>query len=179
MKNKEVDTINKYLETNYGRYLNGSPIFRIIWSDDMFENRWGHYEIYSGPIYLRTEECVKLVHKYNYIKERWILEKFSPPPISITKELPDSVHGSFEPLYIFESAKGIALKPILPVCQILIQAVLNPWERTKKNALIEDLVKQVEEKDEQMFKDMIENESNIFLHRLHHGEIILNSKETL
>ena len=174
MKNREVDAINKYLESNYGRYLNGSPIFRLVWSDDMFENRWGQYEIYSGPIYLRSEEGVRLVPKYNYIKERWILEKFCPPPNSITKELPDSIHGTYEPLYVFE-ARGKALTPILPVCQIIIYAILNPWELAKKKSLIETLVKEVEEKDEEMFKDAISNESNILLHRLHHGEAVLNS----
>lgn len=176
MRDKNVDQINKYLETAYGRYLDGRPIFRVVWAGDQYEFRHGTFEEYSGPIFLRSFTGIKQVKKYNYIQEnRWILEKFVPPPNSICEDLPDSIHGTYEPLYIFE-AKGQALKPILSACQLAIYVVLNPWNKEKKDAFIKELVDQVEIEDRKVFDAMLDNESNHFLHKLHFGEAILNPR---
>lgn len=177
MNNPEVRRINKALE-KYGRYINGLPFFQVVWSDDLYEMRKGTFNEFAGNIFLRTFTGIQRVRKYNYIHERWILEKFVPPPMSINPELPESNRGTYEPLYVFEDGRGNALKPIQLVCDFIVYNNLNPtMNKDQIKTALQEMIEKAEQKDIAYFNDMIENESNYFLHKLHHGESILNPFE--
>lgn len=124
-----VKAINKRLQKLY------PDTYRIVFSDNEFENRKGEFNVYFGTLFLRTETGIRNVKKYPYIKSRFIIEKFVPPPLSFIEELPDSIKGSWEPLYVFEGAGGNYLKPIMKVALIVCNANQNPvkyWDRKKQ-----------------------------------------------
>src|SRR5438046_3147991 len=125
MKNSEVDRINKILEARYGRTLRGDPNFRIVWSDDQYEYRFGRYNIFYGHIFVREEVGTKLVPKYSYIRQRWLIERFYDGSKLKTDDLPLSQNGGYEPVYVFESKSREYLSPTLKVCEILIWFNLN------------------------------------------------------
>ena len=121
----ESDRINKFL-TRFGRNLAEEPIFRLVWSDDMRELRRGTFNEYYGSIFLRTTTGVKEVPKYTYLAERWIIEMWLPPAISFNPEVPESVSGSYEPLYVFEDRMRNALPLNQRVVEIVVNAKLKP-----------------------------------------------------
>lgn len=124
-RDPKVDYINKRLENLYGKTLDGKPRFRVVWSDDQFEFRKGEFNEFSGPIFIRTVVGVKQVPKYSYIKERWILEMFVEGSAVRISELM-GVTSTYEPMYVFQSAKYEYLEPLLKVCQAFIFNYLNP-----------------------------------------------------
>lgn len=124
-----VKAINKRLQKLY------PDTYRIVFSDNEVENRKGEFNMYFCSIFLKTEVGVREVKKYPYIKSRFIIEKFVPPPLSIIDELPDSIHGSWEPLYVFQDSYGNYLKPIMKVALLICNANQNPvgyWDRKKQ-----------------------------------------------
>jgi hypothetical protein len=72
----EVQILNKRLEKE-GLSITGEVIYRLVWSNRIFENRFGNFRdfIEGTNILIREVKETRLVRKYNYINERWILEK--------------------------------------------------------------------------------------------------------
>ena len=177
MKNLEVERINKEIKLLYGSNLSGNSHFRIVWSDDQLEYRKGVFNDFYGSIFIRTFEGVKQVPKYNYINSRWILEVFVPPILNTA--LPNQ--DGYEPLYVFESAKGEYLPPKLQVCKIIIDHVMNPQMNSlQRKELFETVDKKSFDKDVEYFKDEIEDGSSYMAGLLRAGEAIVvpeNKKE--
>ena len=153
MVSPEVDRLNYLLATRYGSTLNGAPHFRIVWSEDLEEVRVGDFNEFQGGIFIRTFHGAKKVRKYNYIRDRWILEmwKQSPP----MKELPEP--DNFEPLFVFEDCKGNALPPVWMVCELICHTVLNPaMDDVQTKNYIEDLMEKQQREDVEYFYDMFD-----------------------
>lgn len=113
-----METIHKYLKKQ-GLTPFGAPIFKLVWSEDEREMRRGTFNEFYGEIFLRTFVGVKNVPKYNYIKDRWILEKWQP---SAVLELPESERrGTYEPFYVFEDTNHNYLEPNLKAIEFLIE----------------------------------------------------------
>lgn len=168
-----MEYINTELKKLYGTDIVGNPRFRLVWSDRQFEHRKGTFAEYHGPIYLGTFTGVKKVPKYNYIKERWILELQVPKKPS--EELPNP--DGYECLYVFESAKGEYLEPKLNVCKIIIYHFLNPdMNYLQRKELFEMLDKKEFEKDVAYFKDMFEEASPHLATMLSVGEAVTAPK---
>lgn len=111
--------------------LDGRPIWRLVWSDLMTEKRQGEFNDFYGDIFIRSYRGIREVRKYNYIKERWILEKFSPGQ---NPDISGDDGGSYEPFFVFESAKDDYLAPTLKVVEFIItmarqRVVSTPSER--------------------------------------------------
>lgn len=121
----DATTINRRLLA-YGKTPNREPIWRLVWSDDQRELRTGRFNEFSGAIFLRTVHDTREVPKYPFIKGRWILEKWIPPNVAFTPELPNSREGSYEPMYVFEDAKHNKLPLRWDVCEICIQHANAP-----------------------------------------------------
>src|ERR1700694_5267166 len=106
METPESIIINNYLKSLAVTPSNDS-MFRLSWSDDQFELRKGTYCLYMGEVFIKEEKRTERVHKYNWIRERWILEKWTPPDqIKEKDELPEWQKGSYECFYVFETKKG-------------------------------------------------------------------------
>ena len=93
--------INKKLKDLFGSLDGKNPTFRIVWSGDQYEDRFGEYEDYSeGGIFLRSYQGVRKVEKYQEDPPSYVLERMMPNPH------PDEILGvltTYEPLFFFKN----------------------------------------------------------------------------
>lgn len=127
METIESKIINDFLAAGTKVPLTETPMFRLVWSDEQFELRTGTFNIRdTDGRFLATVTKTENVLKYNWIKDRWILEQWYPPEVCLNEELPDSKNGSFEPIYVFESKYGNALPLNKLVVEIILQRLGQP-----------------------------------------------------
>lgn len=152
----EVGRINRLLEDKYGT-LNDRPNYRIVWSDDQYELRYGTYEDYLPEgMYLRTVTETRNVQKYiHYIRERWVLER-----LTVINEIVDGGPVdklSYEPLWVFETKNGDALPPIWLAAKLVVETVNSNIEgagnyvKYKESDTVEQKAKQLKEYKEALW----------------------------
>jgi hypothetical protein len=168
---EEAFRINNYL-ANFGANLTLQPLFRLVWSTDQLEKRWGDFSDYVGPIFLRTVHEVREVPKYWYIPDRWVLERWFPPEIAYSEEVPDSRFGSYEPLYVFDK-EGTILPLRLRVIEIIMKSISeykSPTDRRieKENKKISD-----EKLEQEYFDRVIDGSDSGLGLQLHWKEAII------
>ena len=116
----EVQHLNNWLKSQ-GKSITGEVIYRLIWSDKIFENRYGTYRDFTpSGLFIREITETRTTRKYNYINERWILEKWAPGNITAHRELPDATNGDYIPVYVFEDKKGNYIAPTEKVLKFII-----------------------------------------------------------
>lgn len=167
----EINRINKALKS-YGLNPQGQAIFRVVWSDEQFENRKGIFEEYCSGIYLRTVVGIEKKRKYSYIKSRWIFEKWLSPERVYTPDLPDTVNGSYECIYVFQDKNGNSLPLDLEICQFIAYTLSKNRDRLKEKNLIEDELQRKEKKLDQLDVDILDDASPLMATQLHIGEAI-------
>jgi len=149
-----MEHINSFL-TNFGTTLNGTPHWRLVWSDDQLEYRKGVFNEFYGDVFLRTIKGTREVRKYNYIKERWILERYFPPEMSYNPEIPTSVFGNYEPVYVFEDKNGNFLQPTLKVVEFIVVMAEKSTPQTEKQ-IIDDLLLNEEKEVAEIYEALSE-----------------------
>src|SRR6266404_6360244 len=166
----ESKLINDYLLT-FGVNLFGQAKFRLAFTEDLTELRTGEYNEYHGNLFLRRKVGTLRVPKYNYLRERWIIEKWFPPEMTINPELPESRQGDYSIIYAFD-CEGVALPLNKRVVEIIMQAQMNV-EKSKLRQLT-DSRNRIEEKDKQIEKldDEIIGEDTPLITQLHLGEAV-------
>jgi hypothetical protein len=105
--------------------------------------------------------------------ERWILEQWFPPEACLDPELPLSGLGSYEPIYVFESATGVALDLNLLVVQIIVKCALEPRRSSLRKRT--DDANAAEQKEERIHKQdlaILEDEGPL-VSQFHDGSAIL------
>lgn len=147
-----IVALNNRLSERYGRSIEGTAKFRVVWSEDEFEKRVTQY----------TDEGFQLIHsevrelpKYRqWVHAKYILEKLTVVPEFVKTDLVDKI--SYEPVWVFESNKGIPLVPTWPVCYHILESLhelMKPTgtvkypdknespeeEKVRLDALVEDL----------------------------------------
>lgn len=144
-----VEQINKKLFNDFGRALDGRPIWRITWSSTEFELKRGAHETWSpsGNIFLNTWIGVKKCLKYGYVPDKWILERLTF--LGTTKigdfELVEAGKGTYEPVYVFQDNKFNPLPVNWRVCEVIFSQLLagpgytSPTEREEMKRKLEDL----------------------------------------
>lgn len=152
----QVRYINKLLKDHYGEFADREK-YRIVWSDDQFELRYGTYTDYTSEgLYLREITETRNVPKYiHYIKERWVLERLS--------EVSEIVDGgpveklSYEPIWVFEDKHGNALPPIWIAAKLVVDTVNSNIEgagnyiKYKETDTIEQKAQQLKEYNEALW----------------------------
>ncbi len=140
--NALIDYFNQKL-SDRGRSLDGRPIWRISWAPDQREKRLGTFSDFYGSIFLRERTEVRDVPKYWYVGPRWVLERLTylPPGSSVHRELVSQSSpldisspvrsGTYEPVYVFQDAKGEAL----PVTEWALDAVMHTAEFGERRKL--------------------------------------------
>lgn len=151
--------INEKLLNHFGKDLYNNPNYRIVWSSNQLEKRFGNYEDYSesGDIFLREVKEVREVKKYPLFEDFWILE-FITPNIA-NDELKSKL--SYEPLWVFRDRFGNRLEPQWWAIELIIQSH-RATERVKRNQ--NDLDSAEEAKialEKLLFKTMLQNDSPI------------------
>jgi len=120
-----VSSINNQLIDLFGiDTLTGAPIWRVAWSEDQLEKRYGTYDDYtSSGIYLRTVTEVREVPKYRqWIKEKYVVERLTLIPDVSKEDLPTE-KLSYEPMYVFEDVRGRYLPPKLEAAKFVIDSI--------------------------------------------------------
>lgn len=102
--------------------FDGRAMFRIVWADEQLEKRRGTFEIFSGPIYLRTEVGVKEVPKYPYFKGCWVLEKLDPYR---HQDIVYEKSKGYEPFHVFADGQGNPLPVNRRVVEFICRAILE------------------------------------------------------
>lgn len=123
METELVEGLNKKIGGEYVT-IDGHKIFRLVWSENVFENRHGTFrEFTESGLFIREVTEVRSVRKYGYIHNRWIFEMWAPGNLTKSPELPDSGNGDYVPVYVFEGRDGNYLPPNEKVVRFLISAL--------------------------------------------------------
>jgi hypothetical protein len=147
---ENLEQINQRLIDHFGLFEDGQPNWRIVWSDDQREMRYGTYPKYSEHgIYLGEYTGVLEVPKYSqWITHKWVLERIFPVPAMNSKELITKL--SYEPVWVFEDGKGQSLPYKWEVAKLVIDSIYEEGARVAG-------VKQYHDPD-QIPEEAIENE---------------------
>jgi hypothetical protein len=138
----EIEELNKYLKSQ-GISITGQTMYRLVWSESIFEYRRGLFRDFTkSGLFIREAVETRRVRKYNYIKERFILEKWAPGNLTNNPELPDSMNGDYLPIYVFEDKHGNYLPPNRKVLDFILDFMHG---RINKDAEIDPKV--LEEKE--------------------------------
>ena len=99
----KIEEVNKKIKELYGRITDDKPIFRVVWSADQYEDRFGEYNDFYGEIFLRTYVGVRRVLKYQEDPPSYVLERLIP---NTSEDLP-MTKLSYEPLYFFKNGDKV------------------------------------------------------------------------
>lgn len=160
MSPEVLERINTNLKERYGM-LEDQPTFRVAWTSDQFEDRYGVHEIWYGGIYLRTEAGVLKCKKYPYKPDRWVLEK------RIANIHPEIVgaKASYEPVWIFDD-EGEYMEPTEKMINFLVYMLLF-YPRRKRDLAAEELAE--EQKEYQEIYQELDEEFPELIHGMVHG----------
>lgn len=124
----QFDEINKRLADKYGKFENGFPYFRLIWSEDVMERRrMTHTD--EGFELINPE--VRMVPKYrHYIRDRYILEGLTAVPEFVETDLVEKI--SYEPVWTFETGTGQYIIPIWEAVYFILETVKHNQENAGK-----------------------------------------------
>lgn len=103
MEQRDIDRINVTLLDHYGR-LENLQTWRIVWSEDQFEWRYGTYEDRTSEgIFLREVTERRKVPKYRqWAPEAWVLERLIVVPMDPDPDHPQvDTALSYEPIWVF------------------------------------------------------------------------------
>ena len=112
--------IDRFLDSQ-GESINGVKRYRLVWSTDQLEIRKGTFNEFYGSVFLRQVSGVKLVPKYPFVQDRWILEKYFGPEFTQNDELPEAQRiGSYEPIFVFQDRNGDPLPVTLWATEFIV-----------------------------------------------------------
>lgn len=152
--------INQRLADNYGRFEDGRPNWRVVWSDDELEKR----------VVTHTKEGFELaypevqeVKKYGYISSKYVLERLVPVPSYAETDLVTKT--SYEPVWTFEDSKGNPLPPVWEAIFLLIEVVranLSGRKAPYKAPWGEgNTIEEQEHRAKKIYEELFGNESKI------------------
>lgn len=148
-----IEWVNKKLAALYGKDVSSElPIFRVSFSDDEYETRYGTFREFYGEVFIRETKEVATVPKYPFIRHRHVLERlmYHNNPELIT-------NPTYEPIYVFEDKTGAALSVELWVCQArIIFLFADKPKRTEKDDIAEEEARKKKESAE--IKEILAND---------------------
>jgi hypothetical protein len=158
----EAEAINYLLEARYGKeVVRNKPKYRITWSTNQTERRFGTYHVYyMQHIFLREETGELEVPKYPDFPDCWVLENFVYAPI---QEIAETKQGHYEILYPFLSQTKEPLEPLFRVCEIVIWMQHNPYRPGELVNILSDRDKKLFDNEVSYFKDILDDEGKSWL----------------
>ena len=172
---QEVQIINRQLVNHFGiDTTSEKPMWRVSWSNDQYEKRLTDRSD-SGLLLLNPE--VRELPKYQWVKDKWILERLVLIPESDRKELPTE-RQSYECMWIFEHAKTQeALPPNFIVAKFVVDTVYAALGKSSLAKYVDEEAKNPEEHKESRIKvleeELFGDESSL-LGRTITGEAVIN-----
>lgn len=159
-----IESINQKLLDEYGveHDAGGQPRFRVVFSEDQFENRLTEFTD-EGFQLLQPE--VRLLPKYRqYIRAKYVLERLIPVDPKNT-DLTTKV--SYEPAWVFQDNKGNYLPPFFEGCKHIIEALMSQIEGANTYTKYKDKNVSPEERKAEIIKveeQLFGNESEVTDH---------------
>ena len=170
----QAKELNSILDRTYGQNGCGEQLFRVVFSDNLTEKRFGIFREFYGPLFVREIRGLKEVPKYPHIRGRWILEKWFPPELVYTDEIPSTSHGSYEPLFVLQDDNYEPLQ----LCEEFVHAII--WHHNhpklmgdRKSDLAEQERLELDQEVESNKEEIAEEGRTWIGHRLHSGEGIV------
>ena len=115
--------------------------------------RVGEFNVHYGSIYIRTEKGAKLVEKYPYARDRWILEKLILQP---NPEILNSENGTYEPIFVFQDNNGKPLPVVWRAVEYIMFSLLYKERPPKVDSDTVGLEKE-KEKDANFIEEYLDN----------------------
>jgi hypothetical protein len=123
---EKIETLNQRLIDNFGLYLDGRPLWRLVFSSYELEKRWTNYT--KEGYELLTREVIE-VPKY----KQWI----NPPCFILERllELPEGIptdqinKTSYEPVWVFRDRNHEPLIPVWAAISLIIETVYENSSR--------------------------------------------------
>ena len=118
-----IERINQYLKDTFGiETTSSNPIWRVMWSE-YYEKRLDEFSDFddNGNL-IRTVKEVRETRKYNYIFDRYVLERLVLVPDYQQDELA-GLKKSYEPIHTFEDRNGNYLPPRIDACKFVIDVI--------------------------------------------------------
>ena len=155
---ESIDSINRQLRDLFGiDTVNGQSLWRVVWSDDQFENRLMEYT--PSGMQLLLPEVVK-VRKYSYVNHRYVLERLVVVPVPDRRELADT-HLSYEPMWVFQNEAKEYLPPRMDACKFIIDAVYAAMGNKSLRKYIEGAEADKESRVEKLTTELFGNETKV------------------
>ncbi len=167
---QNVNEINDRLRKIYGVNPFKMPLFRLVFSDREVEKRHGTFIDWYGKIFVRQYTGVREVPKYNYLKAKWILERWMPP--SFQPEI-DALQGTYEPIYVFQDAMGNSLPIIEDFTHQVIERLHNPLLPGHRMSILQTQKEEEYRKEIEYSLLVMEEASPLLAGKLHAGEAIV------
>lgn len=152
-----IEDINKKLLDKYGKYTDGRPNFRVVFSDDQFEKRWTDFT--DDGFQLLQPEVRELPKYRQYIRHRYILERLIP----VVGESDLTTKTSYEPAWVFQDKNQNYLPPFFDGCVLIIDSILERAGHTG-HVKYKDSNVSVEEREANLKKvenELFGNETNV------------------
>jgi hypothetical protein len=158
---ESIETLNQRLVDEFGKDSDtGHPMFRIVWSNDETEMRL--MDVTDLGVELIHPE-VRLVKKYPYMKDIYVLERLVAIPEANLIELP-ATKISYEPIWAYRDDENNPLPPIWPATKFVIDCLfaalgkksMANYVDSEKNTTPEGREQRISELQEELFGDETE-----------------------
>lgn len=134
---ESIETLNKRLIEKYGKYLDNQPMFRVVFSEELFEKRLSNH---SKEGFELLQPRITEVRKYGYIQNKYVLEGL--------KEIPEIYQGeigsklSYEPMWVFEDGNGNPVPPIWLAIEIVLESVRCSVEGNNGTKYVDPMIEE-------------------------------------
>src|ERR1700685_2819175 len=149
---EDIEYINKKLSDEFGYDFDGRPRFRIVFSEDEYEQRLTEYT--DEGFVLAIPEIRTLPKYKQWIKAKYILERLVPIPAG--SDLVDKT--GYEPAWVFQTSKGDYLPPFFDGCKLVIESMYEAMGRKDsfvrykdKNVSREERLEHIQKVEEELF----------------------------
>lgn len=143
--------INKELR-RYGNNPFDEPLWRLVWSTDQTEKRFGQFNEFYGSIFLRSFTGVRECHKYPHIINKWVIERWFGPEHT-HPDTADRSRGSYEPIYVFADKDNNSLPLNMRVCEIVVDSWENRPSPTARKAQLAKYFEEQERREDSLAAD--------------------------
>lgn len=148
-----IESINQQLIDLFGiDTATGKPLFRVVWSEDQLEKRLTDR---SEKGLILPYPMMKLLPKYQWIKEKFVLERLVVVPEQNIKELA-GIKLSYEPLWVFKGKNEEYIPPTLWACKFVIDTLYAAMGKTSLAKYVDEEAKNPEETKNQRIEKLTE-----------------------
>lgn len=174
----DEEIFNKRLLEIHGISLDRKPKFRLVWSEHLTEKRFGTFDktTPAGIILAHEVNVTKEVKKYGYLKDRWILEAYTPEQ-RVNPEIKDG--DCYEPIFVFDK-KGEYLKPEWFAIEYVIKRyhLAKSGELPKRTEAMDHRAEdEALELETQQFMEYLEGQSSDLMNKFRYQEAVIIHRE--